>query len=126
MSYTAHEIWALNICINLDMFVSKINHMLWASELYIGLTVYYSLADSADNKLIYFPENRLIFHANCLQRRNIGKNYGKCPKILNTKVCNKMPYADSADPDQTAPEGVIWSGSSLFAIPLSILRDKCI
>ena len=31
--------------------------------------------------------------------------YGKCPKILNTKVSDKMAYAKSADPDQTAPEG---------------------
>ena len=44
--------------------------------------------------------------------------YGKCPK--------KMTYANSADPDQTAPEGAVWSGSTLFAIPLSILRNKCI
>ena len=29
--------------------------------------------------------------------------YGKCPKILNTKVSDKMAYANSADPDQTAP-----------------------
>ena len=28
--------------------------------------------------------------------------YGKCPKILNTKVSDKMTYANSADPDQTA------------------------
>ena len=31
--------------------------------------------------------------------------YGKCPKILNTKVSDKMTYANSVDPDQTAPEG---------------------
>ena len=31
--------------------------------------------------------------------------YGKCPKISYTKVANKMAYANSADPDQTAPEG---------------------
>ena len=31
-------------------------------------------------------------------------NYGKCPKILNTKVSNKMALANSADQDQTAPE----------------------
>ena len=29
-----------------------------------------------------------------------------------------MAYANSADPDQTAPE--VWSGSTLFAIQLSI------
>ena len=27
-------------------------------------------------------------------------------------------YANSADPAQTAPEGAVWSGSTLFAIPL--------
>ena len=48
------------------------------------------------------------------------KSYGKCPKILNTKVSDKMPYANSADPDQTAPEGAVWSGSTLFAIPIRI------
>ena len=39
-------------------------------------------------------------------------HFGKCCKILNTKVFDKMPYANSADPyansadpDQTAPEG---------------------
>ena len=33
--------------------------------------------------------------------------YGKCSKILNTKVSEKMPYANSVDPDQTAPEGAV-------------------
>ena len=33
--------------------------------------------------------------------------YGKCPKNLNTKVSDKMIYANSADPDQTAPEGAV-------------------
>ena len=50
------------------------------------------------------------------------EDYGKCPKILNTKVSDKMIYVNSADPDQTA----VWPGSKLFAIPLSILRNNCI
>ena len=33
--------------------------------------------------------------------------YSKCPKISYTKVSNKMEYANSADPDQTAPEGAV-------------------
>ena len=37
-----------------------------------------------------------------------------------------MKYANSSDPDQTAPEGAVWSGSTLFAIPLSILRNNSI
>ena len=32
-----------------------------------------------------------------------------------------MPYANNVDQDQTAP--AVWSGSSLFAIQLSPLRD---
>ena len=34
--------------------------------------------------------------------------------ILNTKMSDKMEYANSADPDQTASEG-----STLFAVTLS-------
>ena len=52
--------------------------------------------------------------------------YGKCPKSLYTKVADKMAYANKPDPDQTAPEGAVQSGSTLFGFPLSILRNKCI
>ena len=41
-------------------------------------------------------------------------------------MADKMAYADSADPDQTAPSRAVWSGSTLFAIPQSILRNNCI
>ena len=57
---------------------------------------------------------------------NLSEGYGKCPKNSNTKVSDKMTYANSADSDQTAPEGAVRSGSTLFAIPLSILRNSCI
>ena len=40
-------------------------------------------------------------------------------------MANKMAYANSADPDQTAPEGAVWSGSTLYAFSLSILRNSC-
>ena len=33
--------------------------------------------------------------------------HSKCPKILNTKVSDKMIHANSADPDQTASEGAV-------------------
>ena len=46
------------------------------------------------------------------------KEYGKCPKISNTKVTDKMTYANSTDPDQTALKGAVWPGSTAFAIPL--------
>ena len=29
--------------------------------------------------------------------------FGKCPKLSYTKVSDKMAYANSVDPDQTAP-----------------------
>ena len=34
-------------------------------------------------------------------------------------MSDKSAYANSVDPDQTAP-GAVWSGSTLFAIQLSI------
>ena len=34
-----------------------------------------------------------------------------------------MAYATSVDSGQSAPEGAVWSGSTLFAIPLRILRN---
>ena len=52
--------------------------------------------------------------------------YGKCRKISLIKVADKTAYANSAGQDQTAPEGAVWSGSTLFAISLSILRNICI
>ena len=39
-------------------------------------------------------------------------------EVLYTKVSDKMTYAYSANPDQTTPEGAVWSVSTLFAIPL--------
>ena len=53
-----------------------------------------------------------------------GGVYSKCPKISNTKISDKMPYANSADPDQTAPERTVLSASSLFTIPLSIFKRR--
>ena len=34
-------------------------------------------------------------------------SYGKCPKISYTKVSDRMAFANSADTDQTAPEGAV-------------------
>ena len=33
------------------------------------------------------------------------------------KFSDRYALANSADPDQTAPRGAVWSGSTLFAIP---------
>ena len=52
------------------------------------------------------------------------KLYGKCTKTLYTVVADKMAYANSADPDQTAPAGAVWSGSTLFAISLYSMKKQ--
>ena len=39
------------------------------------------------------------------------KTYRNDPKVWDRQVC-----ANSVDPDQTAPLGAVWSGSTLFAI----------
>ena len=39
-------------------------------------------------------------------------NYRNDPKFSD-----RYAWANSADPDQTAPGGAVWSGSTLFAIP---------
>ena len=38
------------------------------------------------------------------------------------KHLDKQGWANSVDPDQTAPKGAVWSGSTLFAI-LSVLLE---
>ena len=54
------------------------------------------------------------------------QRYSKCPKILYTKVPNKMIYANSADPDLTAPEGESDEGLQyLLTILLSTVRNNC-
>ena len=44
----------------------------------------------------------------------IINDYRYDPKFLDIQV-----WANNADPDQTAPRGTVWSGSTLFAIPFA-------
>ena len=48
-----------------------------------------------------------LLSVNYLDTLTLFYNYGKCPKILYTKVSDKIAYANSVDPDQTAPEGAV-------------------
>ena len=51
----------------------------------------------------------------CLVLRTMEKNV---PKYRNVpKFSDRQVWTNSADPDQTAPRGAVWSGSTLFAIP---------
>ena len=36
----------------------------------------------------------------------LNASYGKCPKILKTKVSDKMTYANSADPEEQSDQGL--------------------
>ena len=55
----------------------------------------------------YTDEQRRSKSDNVHLLTDIGLYYSKCPKISNTKVSDKMAYANSTDPDQTAPEGAV-------------------
>ena len=45
--------------------------------------------------------------SNALMSLLNSRKYGKNPKISYTKNSDKMAYANSIDPDQTAPEGAV-------------------
>ena len=51
--------------------------------------------------------NFTLFFFFFVQEYGKENNYSKCPKISNTRVSDNMTYANSEDPDQTAPEGAV-------------------
>ena len=55
---------------------------------------------------IQFVENQEIF------KNSFYPRYCNDPRFSDSQI-----WATSADPDQTAPKGAVWSGSTLFAIP---------
>ena len=60
----------------------------------------------------------------CIRNSTILLKIWLLAVLLLNFVHHKLTwYANSADPDQTAPEGAVWSGSTLFAISLNILRN---
>ena len=64
-------------------------------------------------KIQYFYFHFILLRNTCfiksmsLRVPSLKTRYGKCPKISNTKVSDKMTCANSANPDQTTPEGVV-------------------
>ena len=68
------------------------------------------------------PEHSLYLQLWIMGMVNLKKTKQK--KKKNTKGTDKIAYVNSADPDQTAPEEAVWSGSTLFGIPLRILRNN--
>ena len=49
-------------------------------------------------------------------------NFLRFLKKKSAKHSDEKDWANSVDPDQTAPKGAVWSGSTLFAI-LSVLLE---
>ena len=49
---------------------------------------------------------------------------GKTNHLTYASLALNPRYANSADPDQTAPEGTVLSASSLFTIPRSIFKRQ--
>ena len=56
-------------------------------------------------------------------RNAVGKNQ-KDHTRNDPKFSDRQVWANSADPDQTAPRGAVWSESSLFAIPFAGFLTK--
>ena len=42
-----------------------------------------------------------------MRKWHLSHKSRKCPKNSNTKASDKMTYANSVDPDQTAPKGAV-------------------
>ena len=52
-------------------------------------------------------------------------NYGKCPKISNFEVSDKIANKNSVDPDQTAPNEQSDQGLHCLTVHLFTLRNNC-
>ena len=71
--------------------------------------------NTIDYQMSFYILFSFLYH---IYMENMIIIYAKCPKISNTKVSDKMTYANCADLDQAA--------HSMFDIPLSILSNRCI
>ena len=61
---------------------------------------------------------RFIVTRTCMNMTNLGHTLKLALAYRNVpKFSDRQVWANSADPDQTAPRGAVWSGSTLFAIP---------
>ena len=67
----------------------------------------YKRAIEADEELLLAWQVRFYISESGFPSRGAGIEYGKCPKFPNTKVYYNLTYANSADPDQTAPSGAV-------------------
>ena len=66
-----------------------------------------SLFQQKESIFILFLHENMLGYSLETHGRGASNEYGKCPKNSNTKSSDKMTYANSVDPDQTAPEGAV-------------------
>ena len=104
----ARSDWATKIC--WCFFISLWKHLLL-----------HSLESSHNGASNEHPQHMFSWR----NKKNVYMDMVNVLKF-HTPKSDKMAYANSAYPDQTAPEGAVWSGSALFAILLIILRNNCI
>ena len=66
-------------------------------------------------KSLFYRCNQYLLYIGWLQY--FFKNVSNGPYRNDPKFSDRYAWANNADPDQTAPTGAVWSGSTLFAIP---------
>ena len=66
----------------------------------------------------FFIDTKIAFYCNFCCRKSRFCHYRNDPKFSD-----RQARAKSADPDQTASRGAVWSGSTLFVIPSASFRS---
>ena len=105
-----------------DIITCSINCLMFVTGEYTAPAGGKILIQEVDGKL--WP---VFFFFFCIPYHIIGTfsgNFTTAGRIYVTHSYRNEPkfsdgyaWANSADPDQTAPRGAVWSGSTLFAIP---------
>ena len=101
----------------------KMIHVLFTMMLWWILKVFFFQLSSFIKIGQYLQDVSLnIFHA-LWEMFQKFEQYGKCPKFHTPKFLTK--WIRQCKPRSDCYE-VVWSGSTLFAIPLGVLRNNCI
>ena len=89
------------------------NYWFWASS------IIYSTLSNAPYLINYVFHCTLLRHAfYLLLAENLSSfDHYNCLYHDVPKFLDRWGWANSVDPDQTAPRGAVWSGSTLLAIP---------
>ena len=89
----------------------------------LGLVfIYHNACRSETKEILCVPFSLKEYYRKTSKNSDTRKNYSNNPKIWLIWIFHRVMrptdadgIANSVDPDQTAPLGAIWSGSTLFA-----------